>query len=82
VVSDADNNPLPGVAVSIMLDELETTLTEEDGSYALTGIPEGIYSITAEHENYTTLTIDELEVVAGNKTIQDIVLEEPPAQSE
>jgi len=82
VVSDGDNNPLPGVTVSIMLDELVTTSTEEDGSYALTGIPEGIYSITAEHENYTTLTIDELEVVAGNKTVQDIVLEEPLTQSE
>ena len=78
VVSDSDMNPLPGVTVSIMLDELVTTPTEEDGSYALPGIPSGIYSITAEDENYTTLTIDEVEVVAGNKTVQDFVLEPLP----
>lgn len=82
VVSDGDLNPIPGVVVSIMLDELVTTSTEEDGSYAIPGIPEGVYSITAEHDNYTTLTIDDVEVVAGNKTVQDIVLVEPLTQSE
>jgi len=82
VVTDGDKNPLPSVTVSIMLDELVTTSTEEDGSYALSGIPAGIYSITAEDENYTSLTIDEVEVVAGNKTVQDFVLEEKVTQSE
>lgn len=82
VVRDGDMNPLPNVAVSVMLDELRTTRTEENGFYALPGLQAGIYSITAESENYTPLTIDQVEVVAGNKTVQDFVLEELVIQSE
>jgi hypothetical protein len=81
-VTDADGSNLPGVTVSIMLDELMTTQTEEDGSYALSGIPSGIYSITAEKEGFTSVIIDEIEVVAGNKTVQDFVLEEQVTQNE
>ena len=77
VINDADGNHLSGVSVSIMLDELHTSQTEEDGSYALSGIPAGVYSITAEIEGFTSVTIDELEVVAGNNTVQNFVLEEP-----
>jgi len=82
VINDADGNHLSGVSVSIMLDELVTSQTEEDGSYALSGIPAGVYSITAEKEGFTSVTIDEVEVVAGNKTVHNFVLEEPEAQAD
>ena len=80
VVSDDDNNPLEGVAVSIMLDDLYTAQTEADGFYALSGIPPGVYSVSAEKENFTSVTVDELEVIAGNKTVQNFILEEPVAE--
>jgi hypothetical protein len=80
-VKDSDGSPLSGVMVSVMLDELETTQTEEDGIYALSGIPAGIYSISAEKESFTSVSVDEIEVVAGNKTVQDFVLE-PVAPAE
>jgi hypothetical protein len=82
VINDADGDYLSGVSVSIMLDELVTSQTEEDGSYALSGIPEGVYSITAENEGFTSVTIDEVEVLAGNKTVQNFVLEEPEVQAD
>jgi hypothetical protein len=82
VINDADGNHLSGVSVSIMLDELVTSQTEEDGSYALSGISAGVYSVTAEKENFTSVTIDKVEVVAGNKTLQNFVLEEPEVQAD
>jgi hypothetical protein len=82
VINDSDGNHLSGVSVSIMLDELHNSQTEEDGSYALSGIPAGIYSITAAKDGFTSVTIDELEVLAGNKTVQNFVLEEPEVQAE
>jgi hypothetical protein len=82
VINDADGNHLSGVSVSIMLEELLTSQTEEDGSYALSGIPAGFYSITAEKEGFTSVAIDEIEVVAGNKTVQNFVLEAPEVQAD
>ncbi len=82
VINDYDGNHLSGVSVSIMLDELVTSQTEEDGSYALSGISAGVYSVTAEKENFTSVTIDKVEVVAGNKTLQNFVLEEPEVQAD
>jgi hypothetical protein len=82
VINDSDGNHLSGVSVSIMLDELVTSQTEEDGSYALSGISAGVYSVTAEKENFTSVTIDKVEVVAGNKTLQNFVLEEPEVQAD
>lgn len=82
VINDYDGNHLSGVSVSIMLDELVTSQTEEDGSYALSGISAGVYSVTAEKENFTSVTIDNVEVVAGNKTLQNFVLEEPEVQAD
>jgi len=82
VINDSDGNHLSGVSVSIMLDELVTSQTEEDGSYALSGISAGVYSVTAEKENFTSVTIDKVEVVAGNKTLQNFVLEESEVQAD
>lgn len=76
VVKDTEDVPLQGVTVSIMQGEFITTAyTDEAGFYALPGIPAGIYSIAAEAEGYVNVTVENLEIVAGNAIIQDFVLE-------
>jgi hypothetical protein len=53
---------------------IATAITDSLGFYALIGIPAGIYSIYASKEDYDTAYYDNVEIVAGNMTIQDFVL--------
>jgi hypothetical protein len=76
VVSDADEVPIQGAAVTLLLDGVETTAqTGEDGFYAFPGIPAGTYALSVEKEGYSTLSVEDVVVVEGNKTIQNFVLE-------
>jgi hypothetical protein len=76
-VTDGDSNAIEGAEVSIELDPDPTTaLTGENGEYALLGIPEGIYTVTASMTKYEAASVDDVEVVAGNATEVDFVLTE------
>ena len=75
-VSDADQVPISGAAVSMVLEGIETTAyTDEAGSYAFAAVPAGTYSLTASKDGFEPLTVEEVVVVEGNKTAQDFVLE-------
>jgi hypothetical protein len=54
---------------------ISTAFTDSLGYYAFIGIPSGSYSILATKEDYDTVKYDEVKVYAGNKTIQNFVLE-------
>ncbi len=45
-----------------------TTLSDESGFYALTGIPAGEYELYCTKEGYDTLKVQDVKVDAGNKT--------------
>ena len=76
VVSDTAGVLLPGVLVSIGQDAvLSSATTDGDGFYAMPGILPGIYTMSAEFAGYNTLSVEGVEVVEGNKTVQDIALE-------
>jgi hypothetical protein len=76
VVSDADQVPIAGAAVSMDLEGIETiAYTGEEGNYAFAGVPAGTYSLTASKDGFESLTVEEVVVVEGNKTAQDFVLE-------
>lgn len=76
VVSDADELPIEGAAVTIVLDGDESLAqTDEAGSYAFPGIPAGTYVLTTEVEGFETLSVEDVVVVEGNKTRVDFVLE-------
>jgi len=45
-----------------------TTVSGSDGSYNLTEIPEGTYSLTAEREGFIQTTITNVVVIRGNRT--------------
>jgi len=73
----AGEEPLGQAKVFFEMDgEPVSTLTEDDGSYAILGIPAGIYQITAEKEGYLTPTPSDVEVLSGRVTEKDFVLSE------
>jgi len=83
VVSDTAGVLLPGVLVSIGQDAvLSSATTDGDGFYAMPGILPGMYTMSAEFAGYDTLTVEGVEVVEGNKTIQDFALEPVPSVPE
>jgi len=51
-----------------------TTIGDTLGHYVLLGVPAGIYSIFATKENYDTVSYTGINVVAGNRTIQNFEL--------
>ncbi len=75
VVSDTANVLLEDASVWIEKDTvISTTYTDSIGQYALIGIPAGSYSVFATKEGYDTVTFSDIEVFAGNKTLQDFEL--------
>jgi len=53
---------------------MATTFTDTLGRYAFIGIPAGTYSIFANKENYDTTGYNSINVIKGNKTVQDFIL--------
>ena len=51
-----------------------TTIGDTLGHYVLLGVPAGTYSIFATKENYDTVSYTGINVVAGNRTIQNFEL--------
>lgn len=78
-VTDGENNPIEQALVEIMQGDsiLTSSFSEADGSYAMIGIPEGFYSMKCNKEGYTDVAVDDVEVIAKKKTIQDFVLTSP-----
>lgn len=58
--------PLPGATVST--DEY-SSVTDGNGNFLISEIPEGTYNVTASKEGYESLTLSNLEVVAGETTL-------------
>jgi hypothetical protein len=75
-VLDSEYAPAPDVFLSLI--DADTTFTstfsDENGYYALIGIPSGTYDLKVEEEGYKTDTIFGINVVAGNETEQLIEL--------
>jgi hypothetical protein len=82
VVSEKDNTPILGAEVSMVLDGVETIAqTDEKGFYKFIGIPPGTYSLSAQSTGYLSVSVEDVVVVEGNKTVQDFVLvEAAPAE--
>ncbi|MCK5137510.1 MAG: DUF4382 domain-containing protein [Bacteroidales bacterium] len=76
VVMDTDSVLLSDVSVWIEQDTVVTTAyTNDEGFYAMPGIPAGQYSLSALKEGFDTLTYNNVEVIEGNFTIQNFMLE-------
>ncbi|MDX2415029.1 MAG: carboxypeptidase-like regulatory domain-containing protein, partial [Bacteroidales bacterium] len=75
IVKNTASAVLPNAQVWIAADTtISTAYTDSAGFYALPGIPEGFYSMYATKENYDTVMIGDVEIVAANLTIKDFEL--------
>ena len=77
VITDADADTLlQGASVWIEQDESEkaSTLTDGDGYYAMGGVPAGFYNVIAALEGFYNDTVEGVEIVEGNLTVQDLAL--------
>jgi hypothetical protein len=54
--------------------EVATTFTDATGHYSIIGLPSGTYSVIASKENYETVTVNDVKIIAGNKNSLDFVL--------
>lgn len=71
---------LEGAQVAIFAaDTLNTTtFTDETGAYMVLGLTEGTYDVEVELEGYGMQTVEDIEITAANKTIQDFELTAVP----
>jgi len=53
---------------------LATAFTDTLGYYAIMGVPAGTWSVSATREGYDTVRFDGVNIIAGNKTIQNFEL--------
>jgi hypothetical protein len=53
---------------------MAATFADTLGYYAIIGVPAGAYSIFATKEGYDTVSFEGINVIAGNRTIQDFTL--------
>jgi hypothetical protein len=76
-VFDADIDALlPGVSVWIEQDETEiaSASTNELGYYAIPGITAGFFDVIAALDGFYNDTVEGVEIVEGNLTVQDLAL--------
>lgn len=75
LVTDTAKVNLPNTQVWVAQDTIvSTAYTDDSGYYAFIGIPSGTYSLYATKENYDTVSYADINVIAGNKTIQNFML--------
>jgi len=69
-VLDENQLVLGGVAVTAFDGDTEvtSTVTEADGSFALTGLPTGVYRVEFSAQDFQTLVVEDVEVTAEEVT--------------
>jgi hypothetical protein len=78
VVKDSSGAILPGVTVSVTgpnIPRAQTTVTSENGSYRVTNLPPGTYTVTFELSGFKTVSMQGLRVSVGSALEQNIGLE-------
>ena len=76
-VVDADTDDLlPGISVWIEQDgsEIASAATDESGYYALPGITAGSYDVIAGSDAFYNDTVEGVQIVEGNLTVQNFAL--------
>jgi hypothetical protein len=89
-ISETETEVLGGVTITIKQgdEEISTAISDEtgtdngieDGYYAVPALPSGNYSVIASKDGFDPVTVDDVEIVAGNKTTLDFTLEETSTQ--
>ena len=78
ITSDATGNPLPGVNVLVEGTDLGAA-TGADGTYAITGVEPGTYTVRASFIGYGDETEQGVEVTDGETTTVDFTMQQEAA---
>lgn len=75
-VTDSVGAVVDGAQVTVYAEDTVNTssLTDETGSFTVLGLGAGTYWIMVEYGEYEAVTIEEIEIVAGNQTTKDVQL--------
>lgn len=63
------------VVTTALSDEIGSDNDIDDGYYAVPALPAGTYTVIASKDGYESVTIEDVVIVAGNKTIVDFTLQ-------
>ncbi len=77
-VTDSTGGVIPGASVTVVhetTDEATTRLTDETGNYEFTGLPPGIYTLTADMPGFEVGTYSNVELAAGQEVLRNFTLE-------
>jgi len=73
IVTDSNNVEIPKAMVWVEKDTVvSSTLSDEDGFYALVGLPTGQYILYSTKDGYDTLIVEAVNVDVANKTTVDV----------
>jgi len=81
IVSDAARRPVAHATVTAVRQEngsIRATISGSDGVYSFADLPPGTWSVTAQADGQSDVTVGPLEVVTGKATRQDIVMNVTP----
>ena len=77
-VTDSTGGVIPGASVTVVHEttaEATTRLTDEIGNYEFTGLPPGIYTLTADMPGFEVGTYSNVELAAGQEVLRNFTLE-------
>lgn len=79
-ITDKFNNQPIGFANVLVEGTTLGATTEEDGTFEITGIPPGIYDVTASFLGYNSKTEFEVQVITARPMVLDFTLDQSSAQ--
>ncbi|MBN2666650.1 MAG: DUF4382 domain-containing protein [Bacteroidales bacterium] len=76
-VKDAEGVALKDVSIDVKQEEavVSNAITDENGNYAVLGLPSGTYSVTASKAGFKTLDVEEVVITKGNRKVLNLELE-------
>jgi hypothetical protein len=77
VVRDQAKNPMVGAIITATKLEdstTQTTISSIDGSYRISNVPIGMYSVMAEKEGFSQVVVSSLQIASGNAAVADFLL--------
>ena len=77
VINAKTGEPLSGATIGLKSGDVTKSInTDYNGVYTLGGIPEGTYSLTCTFISYAKKNIEDIKIIKGDVTVQDITMQE------
>jgi hypothetical protein len=75
-VKDSDGKPVTGAMMNVEYESTNfTTYSDTTGYYQVVGIPTGVHTLSVSKETYKSQVLENIVVIAANRTTRDITLE-------